>query len=121
MGHRADTSPHGRTLKLFCTPQGSGLTLAHTIRTGPVTLVGFASTDGGDLKLLVAEGEAIPGDWLRLGIASSRLRFALPPEELHERWSAAGPAHDVVVLAGHVADDVCAAARTLRISTVRLS
>jgi len=129
MGDHAHTPPDecladgstGRTLRFFCTPQGSGLTVTHTIRTGPVTLVGFASVGDRGLKLLVAEGEAVPGDWLRLGIASSRLRFALPPEELHERWIAAGPTHDVVLVPGHVADDVCAAARTLQIPAVRLS
>ena len=112
--------PVGRNLELFHSPQGSGLTLPHTVRNGPITLIGFACHDGGGLKLLIAEGEAIPGDWLRLGIGSSRLRFALPADELHERWNAAGPTYDVVLVAGHFADRVCTAARTLGIPTVRL-
>ena len=76
------------------------------MRYGPVTIVGCTQTAEGELKLLVAEGESIPGDTFRIGNTNSRLRFAHPPAEFLERWCAEGPTHHVALGVGHRAGEL---------------
>ena len=76
------------------------------VRYGPVTIVGCTQTAEGKLKLLVGEGESIPGDTFRIGNTNSRLRFGLPPAEFFERWCTEGPTHHVALGVGHVAGEV---------------
>src|SRR5215210_4788905 len=83
------------------------------VRYGPVTIVGVTQTAEGRLKLLVAEGESIPGETFRIGNTNSRLRFGLPPAEFFERWCAQGPTHHVALGVGHVASEVRNVARLL--------
>ena len=61
------------------------------VRYGPVTIVGCTQTAEGALKLLVAEGESIPGETFRIGNTNSRLRFGLPPAEFFEALVRGGP------------------------------
>jgi L-arabinose isomerase len=68
--------------------------------------VGGTQTADGRLKLVVAEGESIPGATFRIGNTNSRLRFALPPAEFFERWCAHGPTHHVALGVGHVGGEV---------------
>jgi len=65
-----------------------------------VTILGVTQTADGRLKLLVAEGEALPGETLRIGNTNSRLRFALPPDEFVDRWCQEGPTHHVALGVG---------------------
>jgi L-arabinose isomerase len=76
------------------------------VRYGPVTIVGCTQTAEGRLKLLVAEGESIPGSTFRIGNTNSRLRFSAPPAEFLEAWCAEGPTHHVALGVGHRAEDV---------------
>ena len=78
-----------------------------------MTIVGCTQTRDGRLKLLVAEGESIPGATFRIGNTNSRLRFAHPPAEFLERWCAEGPTHHVALGVGHVAREVRNVARLL--------
>jgi L-arabinose isomerase len=76
------------------------------VRYGTITIVGCTQTADGALKLLVAEGESIPGETFRIGNTNSRLRFAAPPAEFFERWCAHGPTHHVALGVGHRAGEV---------------
>ena len=68
--------------------------------------MGCTQTADGRLKLIVGEGESIPGDTFRIGNTNSRLRFPLAPAEFLERWCAEGPTHHVALGVGHVASEV---------------
>jgi len=102
----AQEQPTLRSLKLYHGKSGAGLSVEFKVRYGPVTIVGCTQTAGGRLKLIVGEGESIPGDTFRIGNTNSRLRFPLSPGEFLERWCAEGPTHHVALGVGHVADEV---------------
>jgi len=90
------------------------------VKTGPVTILGVTQTAEGQLKLLVAEGQSLPGEILRIGNTNSRLRFALPPDEFLDRWCAEGPTHHVALGVGHHAATIEKVGRLLHLQTVRI-
>jgi len=102
----AQEQPTLRALKLYHGKSGAGLSVEFKVRYGPITIIGCTQTSDGKLKLIVGEGESIPGDTFRIGNTNSRLRFTLPPAEFLERWSAEGPTHHVALGVGHVAPEV---------------
>lgn len=102
----AEGRPTLRNLKLYHGKRGSGLSVECRVRYGPITIVGCTQTAEGRLKLLVAEGESVPGATFRIGNTNSRLRFSRPPAEFFEAWCAEGPTHHVALGVGHRAQDV---------------
>jgi L-arabinose isomerase len=107
----AEGRPTLRALRLYHGKRGAGLSVEFKVRYGPVTICGCTQTADGRLKLIVAEGESIPGATFRIGNTNSRLRFARPPAEFFERWCAEGPTHHVALGVGHRAGDLrCVAA-----------
>jgi L-arabinose isomerase len=111
----AQEQPTLRSLRVFHGKRGGGLSVEFKVRYGPVTIVGCTQTAEGRLKLIVAEGESIAGETFRIGNTNSRLRFALPPAELFERWCEHGPTHHVALGIGHVAREVRNVARLLHL------
>lgn len=109
----AEKQPVLRNLKLFHGKAGSGLSVEFEVRHGPVTIVGCTQTRDGRLKLIAAEGEAVPGATMRIGNTNSRLVFGPSPAELLERWSAEGPTHHVALGVGHHLEEVRHVARLL--------
>jgi L-arabinose isomerase len=109
----AQQRPVLRALALYHGKRGAGLSVELQVRHGPITIVGCTQTAGGRLKLLVAQGESIPGATFRIGNTNSRLRFARPPAEFFEAWCAQGPTHHVALGVGHVAAEVERVARLL--------
>jgi L-arabinose isomerase len=109
----AQERPTLRSLKVFHGKRGAGLSVELQVRYGPITIVGCTQTVDGRLKLVVAQGESIPGDTLRIGNTNSRLRFPSAPADFFERWCAEGPTHHVALGVGHVAAEVRNVARLL--------
>jgi L-arabinose isomerase len=81
-----------------------------SVRHGPVTLLALTHTadaapgapgSAAGLKLLVAEGESLPGPTLAIGNTNSRLRFPLDPGTFVTRWAEAGPPHHCALGTGH--------------------
>jgi L-arabinose isomerase len=102
----AEGRPTLRALKLYHGKRGAGLSVEFKVRYGPVTIAGCTQTADGELKLVVAEGESIPGETFRIGNTNSRLRFNRPPAEFFERWCAEGPTHHVALGVGHRAGEL---------------
>jgi L-arabinose isomerase len=102
----AEGRPTLRALKLYHGKRGAGLSVEFKVRYGPVTICGCTQTADGRLKLVVAEGESIPGPTFRIGNTNSRLRFGSPPADFFERWCAEGPTHHVALGVGHRAGDL---------------
>jgi L-arabinose isomerase len=111
----AQEQPTLRSLKLYHGKRGAGLSVELQVRYGPITIVGCTQTHDGRLKLIVAQGESIPGATFRIGNTNSRLRFSSPPAEFFERWCAEGPTHHVALGVGHVAAEVRNVARLLEL------
>jgi L-arabinose isomerase len=116
----AQERPVLRALKLYHGKRGAGLSVEFKVRHGAVTIVGCTQDADGRLRLLVAEGESIPGDTFRIGNTNSRLRFGPGPAEFFERWCAEGPTHHVALGVGHVGDEVAKVAALLGLDCVEV-
>jgi L-arabinose isomerase len=108
-----DRRPKLRGLGLFHGKHGYGLSVEFQVRTGPITILCTTQTAEGNLKLMVAEGEALPGPTMKIGNTNSRLRFGLPPAEFMETWCAHGPTHHVALGVGHQRSKLVILARLL--------
>lgn len=96
----AEGKPILRGLGVYHGKRGAGLSVEFRVRTGPVTILCLTQTRAGRLKLIAAEGEALPGPTMRIGNTNSRLRFPLGPAEFMDRWCAEGPTHHVALGVG---------------------
>ncbi len=103
-GHIAisDAKPVLRGLGLYHGKRGYGVSVEFSVRKGPVTLLGVTQTAAGNLKMLAAEGESIPGPILRIGNTNSRLRFPLGPAEFVNKWCEQGPTHHCALGTGRM-------------------
>ncbi|MCW5978025.1 MAG: arabinose isomerase [Bryobacteraceae bacterium] len=91
-----------RPLASFHGKVGSGLSVEMAVKHGPVTLLSVVQSAGGELKLLAAHAESVPGPILEIGNTNSRYRFAIGARRFVHDWTAHGPAHHCAVGLGHL-------------------
>lgn len=108
-----------RPLKVYHGKVGRGLSVEMSVKHGPVTLLSVVES-GGSLKLLVAEGESVPGPVLEIGNTNSRYRFPIGARRFVNDWNAQGPAHHCAVGVGHIARRIEKLGRLLGIETARV-
>jgi L-arabinose isomerase len=82
---------------------GKGLSIEMRVKNGPVTILSVCQNREGKLKLLVAEGESVPGPILNIGNTNSRYRFSIGAKAYINAWAKAGPSHHCAIGVGHVA------------------
>ncbi len=111
----AEGRPVARALKLYHGKAGAGLSIEMKVRLGPVTILGVTQTADGELKLLAAEGDSIPGPTFRIGNTNSRIRFSSGPTAFFDAWCAEGPTHHVALGVGHQLSRVRKVADLLRL------
>jgi len=109
-----------RPLQVYHGKVGRGLSVEMSVKHGPVTLLSVVEVCGGGLKLLVAEGESVPGPILEIGNTNSRYRFARGARKFVEIWNAHGPAHHCAVGLGHIADKIEKLGKLLELETVKV-
>src|SRR5208282_2521200 len=99
---------------------GRGLSVEMSVRHGPVTLLSVLESRDGDLKLLAAEAESVPGPILEIGNTNSRYRFRLGARQFIHDWNAQAPAHHCAIGIGHIAKKIEKLGALLGIETVRV-
>lgn len=109
-----------RPLKVYHGKVGRGLSVEMSVKHGPVTLLSVVETKEGKLKLLVAEGESVPGPILEIGNTNSRYKFPIGARKFANEWNAHGPAHHCAVGVGHVASKLDKFGKLLRIEAARI-
>jgi L-arabinose isomerase len=109
-----------RPLGVFHGKVGRGLSVEMSVRHGPITVLSVVHTGERRLKLLVAEGESVPGPILEIGNTNSRYRFPIGARAYVNEWSGHGPAHHCAVGVGHVASKIEKLGRLLDMEVARV-
>jgi len=109
-----------RPLHVYHGKVGRGLSVEMSVKQGPVTVLSVVQTGDRRLKLLVAEGESVPGPILEIGNTNSRYRFPIGARAYVDAWSSHGPAHHCAVGVGHVASKVEKLGRLLDMEVARV-
>lgn len=109
-----------RPLKVYHGKVGGGLSVEMSVKHGPVTLLSIIEAKGGRLKLLVAQGESVPGPVLEIGNTNSRYKFPIGARRFVNDWNAQGPAHHCAVGVGHIANKIDKLGRLLGVETVQV-
>jgi L-arabinose isomerase len=90
-------------LTIYHGKPGKGLSIQMSVKNGPITLLSVCQNRGGKLKLLVAEGESVPGPILNIGNTNSRYHFSIGVKAFINTWAKSGPSHHCAIGVGHVA------------------
>jgi L-arabinose isomerase len=117
----AEGQPQLKPLGVFHGKPGKGLSIEMKVKSGPVTILSVVETRDNELKLLVAEGESVPGPILQIGNTNSRYKFKPGVKEFVEAWSQEGPAHHCAVGVGHIASKIKKLAAILGVKFVQIS
>jgi L-arabinose isomerase len=110
-----------RPLKVYHGKVGRGLSVEMSVKHGPVTLLSVVETADGKIKLLVAEGESVPGPILEIGNTNSRYKFSIGARKFVNDWNAHGPAHHCAVGVGRIADKIGKLGKLLGVEVARVA
>lgn len=109
-----------RPLKVYHGKVGNGLSVEMSVKNGPVTLLSVVEKKGGELMLLVAEGESVPGPVLEIGNTNSRYKFSIGARKFVNDWNSYGPAHHCAVGVGHISSKIDKLGKLLNMNVVKV-
>jgi L-arabinose isomerase len=109
-----------RPLQVYHGKVGRGLSVEMSVKHGPVTLLAVAEDAAHGFKLLVAEGESVPGEVLKIGNTNSHYRFSLGVRGFVEAWNAQGSAHHCAVGVGHLSGKLRKLAQLMELPLIQI-
>lgn len=109
-----------RPLQVYHGKVGQGLSVEMMVKNGPVTLLSVVEKKGGELMLLIAEGESVAGPILQIGNTNSRYRFSLGARNFVNTWNRHAPSHHCAVGVGHVSSKIKKLGLLLGIESVQV-
>lgn len=109
-----------KPLEVFHGKVGRGLSVEMSVKHGPVTLLSVVQKAGGDLMLLVAEGESVSGPVLEIGNTNSRYKFPVGARNFVNNWNSHGPAHHCAVGVGHIGSKLLKLGQLLEMEVVKI-
>ncbi len=109
-----------RPLQVYHGKVGRGLSVEMSVKHGPVTLLSVVDARDGQLKMLAAEGESVPGPILEIGNTNSRYRFPIGARRFVNDWNAHGPAHHCAIGVGHLTGKLKKLAALLQIEITQV-
>jgi len=113
----AQDDPCLRWLPFFHGKKGSGVSCEFSIKHGPVSLVSLVQTSESKYKILIAEGEVLPGQRLQNGSVNSRIKFSSGIEEFFSNWVKEGPSHHSTLCPGHYSSALSKFSKVFNIET----
>jgi len=102
----ADGKPVLRKLSVYHGKRGSGPSVEYKLKVGPITMLGLTQTYDGRFKMVVAEGESLPGAIPATGNTNTRGKFKPNVINFLEKWTLEGPTHHFALGIGHIADKI---------------
>ncbi len=109
-----------KPLEVYHGKVGKGLSVEMSVRHGKVTLLSVVQKAGGQLMLLVAEGESVPGPVLEIGNTNSRYKFSIGARNFVNQWNSHGPAHHCAVGVGHIGTKLLKLGQLLDMEVVQI-
>lgn len=110
-----------KPLNVYHGKVGKGLSVEMSVKHGPVTLLSVVQQANGELMLLAANGESVPGPILELGNTNSRYRFSIGARNFVEAWNSYGPAHHCAIGTGDVTHILEKLGKLLKMKYVKVS
>jgi len=109
-----------RPLKVYHGKVGKGVSVEMSVKNGPVTLLSVVEKSGGELMLLVAEAESVPGPILQIGNTNSRYKFPIGARKFVNDWNSHGPAHHCAIGIGHISSKIEKLGQLLNMQVVKV-
>jgi len=109
-----------KPLEVFHGKVGRGLSVEMSVKHGPVTLLSVVQKADGNLMLLMAEGESVPGPVLEIGNTNSRYKFSIGARSFVNNWNSYGPAHHCAVGVGHISSKLQKLGQLIDVEVVKV-
>lgn len=116
----SNSKPILRKLKKFHGKSGSGVSVEFNLKTGPVSLLSCSVGRDGELKLISAVGESMPGAIPQTGNTNTKCHFSVSATQFVEKWCEAGPTHHLALGVGNRTAEIELFARMAGISLTKV-
>lgn len=116
----SNSKPILRKLKKFHGKSGSGVSVEFNLKNGDISLLSCSVGADGNLKLISAVGESMPGAIPQTGNTNTKCRFSVRAEEFVERWCEAGPTHHLALGIGNRTKEIELFSKMLGINLIKV-
>jgi len=116
----AENKSKVRPLTTYHGKVGRGLSVEMNVKPGDVTLLSVTEDSRHGFKFVVAEGESVCEEILRIGNTNSHYRFPIGALGFVEAWNMQGPSHHCAIGVGHIAHKLDKVARLMKVGFVQI-